>query len=169
MVHVQTDFPEYQGARYPAAAHALLPYNPAALSGADLVSSLATSPVYGVAKLARRSLQRAQLRGLGVDPQTGAMVGIDPQTGQPVPVPPPDPANVSGLIADAPVAVLATVAAVGVLLLAAVGYAAYKTGEAVAPPGEESTYGWYGLGAGLVGGPVGLGVLALVGGRNRDE
>ncbi len=154
---VQTDFPQYQGSRYPAAAHSLLPYNPAALSGADLFTSLATSPAYGVAKLASRTLRSAQLRGLGADPVVPP--GVDPATVPPSTVP---------SVSDLPVEILAAVAGVGVLVLVAMGLAAHEVGKAVAPEGEESTYGWYGVGAGLLGGPLGLGVLALVGGRNRE-
>lgn len=139
--------------RYPAAAHALLPYNQAALSGASLFNSLATSPVYGVAQLARRTHAAAQLRGLGADVQ------VLPD-GSPVQAPPDN----NGMMAA-----LGVVAVIGVAVLAAVAFAGYKTGEAIAPDGKEGKYGWYGAGAGLVGGPIGLGLLALLGGRNRED
>jgi hypothetical protein len=146
---------EYGGpgafARYPAAAHALLPYNPAALSGGSFFSEVATSPVLGVARLAMRTHRAAS--GLGED-------ALPPPDGSGYP---PDQ-GADGLL----VAALGAVALVGVVIAAAVGVAGYQTGKAVAPEGEEKKYGWYGVGAGLVGGPIGLGLLALLGGRNRD-
>lgn len=65
--------------------------------------------------------------------------------------------------AVAPVAVGAGLVAFVMLDLALSGAAGYFVGKAVAPSSSsENKYAWWGVAAGLLGGPLGLGIEALV-------
>lgn len=74
------------------------------------------------------------------------------------------PASLSAPITAAPVAVasgiLVAAAAVGLVLT---GVGSYYVGKAVAPSrDDEAKYAWWGVAAGLLGGPFGLGIEALI-------
>lgn len=81
-----------------------------------------------------------------------------------------DAATTTAAATPAAIPGAAPVAAVSGLLVAAVaiglvasGVASYYVGKAVAPSRDrESEYAWWGVVAGLLGGPVGLGVEAIV-------
>lgn len=79
--------------------------------------------------------------------------------------------SVSGLgdAATTPGAAVAPAAAAGVLVAVVMfdmvlsGVAGYFVGKAVAPSqSSENKYAWWGVAAGLLGGPVGLGIEAVV-------
>lgn len=84
-----------------------------------------------------RSIQKLRGRGLGLGDTPGAAI--------------------------APVAVGAGLVAFVMLDLALSGAAGYFVGKAVAPSSSsENKYAWWGVAAGLLGGPLGLGIEALV-------
>ncbi len=65
--------------------------------------------------------------------------------------------------AAAPVAATAALMAFVVFDMALSGVAGYFVGKAVAPSASsENKYAWWGVAAGLLGGPVGLGIEAVV-------
>lgn len=65
--------------------------------------------------------------------------------------------------AVAPVVVTAGLVAFVMMDLALSGVAGYYVGKAVAPSSSsENKYAWWGVAAGLLGGPIGLGIEALV-------
>lgn len=66
--------------------------------------------------------------------------------------------------AAAPVAVSAFLVAAVAVGLVATGVGSYYVGKAIAPSrSDEKKYAWWGVFAGLVGGPIGLGIEAFVG------
>ncbi len=74
------------------------------------------------------------------------------------------PAPGTPITAAAPVAVSAFLVAAVAVGLVATGVGSYYVGKAIAPSrADEKKYAWWGVFAGLVGGPVGLGIEAFIG------
>jgi hypothetical protein len=60
--------------------------------------------------------------------------------------------------------------AAGALALSLFAVAGYYAGKAMAPPSSnKSVWGWFGVGAALLAGPLGLGVLGAVSLTKQDE
>lgn len=127
---------------YPAAAHGLLPGSSVPLTGVGEVPYLQAIAISPLAAVTREYKKMQAQGGLGA---------------------PSD--KLSGSAAAGILAVGALIAG-AVLLTSGVG--GYYTGKAVAPSREKRTkYGLIGIPVAMLTGPVGLGVMAFVGGRNR--
>lgn len=74
--------------------------------------------------------------------------------------------GVSGGFGDQNSWALLGLIAVGVV--AATGALCYQAGKAMAPnKGERKTWGWVGVPVGLLGGPIGLGVMGVISNSQR--
>jgi hypothetical protein len=115
------------------------PYQPTQ-SGSGVLSG---SPLVRSLQRVMQSRRKSAMRGFGDATTPGAAV---------VPV-----------TAAAPVLATSMLVAVVMADLVLSGVAGYFVGKAVAPNhNDENKYAWWGVAAGLIAGPVGLGVEALV-------
>lgn len=91
----------------------------------------------------------AGLRGLGDD-----AAPVDPAAAPAAPLPAPSTGRL----------------VVSFLLLGGIGYLSYQVGAAISPSAaKRSTWGWIGVPAGILTGPIGLGVMALVSNYQRNS
>ena len=97
----------------------------------------------------------AAMRGLGVETPTAP---------EPV-MPPPGPAAPPAYATAKPMPVLVALGLLGVF-----GYLSYEIGSAVAPTGSNKrTWGLIGIPVGLVSGPIGLGIMAIVSNHGKGR
>lgn len=128
-------------------------YQPRQVSSGAL--SLGGSPLVRAAQKLMQNRKRS-LRGFG-DDAAPVVAATDPGTLQPA-----ASAVTTGAAAAPAVAAGVLLAAVA-LDLALCGVAGYYVGKAVAPSSsKEQKYAWWGVAAGLIGGPLGLGIEACV-------